>query len=256
MHRSVALFAFLALSWSQVVALGCDMATGAGDRPAATASPHHAAAMQHAATATADQHAPDQAPPVRHGQGHGGDHGCQMIMSCGYSFVRHAQSAVITRFPRNRGPGGVPHRSRPRPCRTGGGNTPSSPHRLSRIAPSPGRGDTRPPGAPETHPWRGTHVDHANHGGRAGGRRSRKQHRRGRRGAVVVLLDQRRHQAGGAHQRGPGGQSARTPGVPGAPGCAVARPAGRDAAQSHPVAHNNTCAARKPGSVRRCPVSH
>jgi len=99
MHRPVALFAFLALSWSQVVALRCDMATGAADHAAATASPHHAAAMQHAATATADQHAPDQAPPVRHGQGHGGDHGCQMIMSCGYSFVRHAQSAVITRFP-------------------------------------------------------------------------------------------------------------------------------------------------------------
>lgn len=102
MHRSVALVAFLALSWSQVVALGCDMAAGAGDRTpatAATASPHHPAAMQHVATTAADQHKPDQAPPVRHGQGHGGDHGCQMIMSCGYSFVRHAQSAVITRFP-------------------------------------------------------------------------------------------------------------------------------------------------------------
>lgn len=75
------------------------MATGAADRTAANASPHHAAAMQHAAPAAADQHTPDPAPPARHGQGHGGDHGCLMIMSCGYSFVRHAQSAVMTRFP-------------------------------------------------------------------------------------------------------------------------------------------------------------
>ncbi len=55
--------------------------------------------MQHAATTAVDHHAPDHAPPARHGQDHGGDHGCLMITACGYSFVRHAQSVVMDRFP-------------------------------------------------------------------------------------------------------------------------------------------------------------
>lgn len=95
MRRSVALLGLLALSWSQVVALHCDMGTGA---PEHAGAPQHAAGMQHAAT-PADQQAPDHAPPARHGQDHGGDRGCLMIMACGYTFVRHAQSAVTDRFP-------------------------------------------------------------------------------------------------------------------------------------------------------------
>ncbi len=115
MRRSVALLGFLALSWSQVVALHCDMGTGAPHHPAAAehpGAPHHPAAahhpaasghaatsMQHAAAIPADRHAADQAPMARHGQGHDRDHGCLMIMACGYSFVRHAQSVVLKRFP-------------------------------------------------------------------------------------------------------------------------------------------------------------
>lgn len=78
------------MSWSQVVALHCDMGTGASQ---------HAEAMQHPATAAADAHTSDHAPLARHGRGHDGDPGCLMIMACGYSFVRHAQQAVTGRFP-------------------------------------------------------------------------------------------------------------------------------------------------------------
>lgn len=97
MHRSVAFLGFLALSWSQVVALHCDMGTGASQHPAEMQ--HAATAMQHAAGTAADHHAQDHAPPARPDPDHGGDHGCLMIMACGYSFVRHAQSVVTDRFP-------------------------------------------------------------------------------------------------------------------------------------------------------------
>ena len=73
------------------------MGTEAPHHPAATE--HAATAMQHAATTAVDHHASDHAPPARHGQDHGGDHGCLMIMACGYSFVRHAQSVVMDRLP-------------------------------------------------------------------------------------------------------------------------------------------------------------
>ncbi len=85
------------------------MGTGAPHPAAAAehpAAPHHAAATEHAATAMhhaastpAGQHAADHAPLARHGQSHDRDHGCLMIMACGYSFVRHAQSVVLNRFP-------------------------------------------------------------------------------------------------------------------------------------------------------------
>ena len=77
------------------------MGTGAPEHDAASAhaaASQHSTGMQHAAT-PADHHASDHAPPARHGQDHGGDHGCLMIMACGYSFVRHAQSVVTDRFP-------------------------------------------------------------------------------------------------------------------------------------------------------------
>ena len=64
-----------------------------------TGAPHDSGAMQHAATTAADHDAPDHAPPAPHGQDHGGDLGCLMIMACGYSFVRHAKSVVMDRLP-------------------------------------------------------------------------------------------------------------------------------------------------------------
>lgn len=74
------------------------MATGvavlAGSAPA-----HRTATMQDAATANVHRHAPDQSPRAQHGQDHGGDHGCQMIMVCNYASVRHAQATVMSRSP-------------------------------------------------------------------------------------------------------------------------------------------------------------
>ena len=91
MRRSVAFLGILALSWFQIIALHCDM--GTEHHPAGTE--HAATAMQHAAGTPADRHAPDHAPPARHGP----DQGCLMIMACGYSIVRHPRSVVMDRLP-------------------------------------------------------------------------------------------------------------------------------------------------------------
>ena len=99
MHRSAAVVAFLGLSWSQLVALHCDMGNGVAGATDGAAPTHHAAPMPHTATENAHGHAPDSSPLAQHGQGHGGDHGCQMIMACNYASVRHAQSAPMMRFP-------------------------------------------------------------------------------------------------------------------------------------------------------------
>lgn len=55
--------------------------------------------MQHTATASAHQRTPHQLPRAQHGQDHGGDHGCQMIMACNYASAGRAQATVVTRFP-------------------------------------------------------------------------------------------------------------------------------------------------------------
>ena len=107
MRRPVAFLAFMALSWSQLVALRCDMAAGGhagahheamSAEPAATqpASGHHAPIPAH--------HAPaDQAAPVPteagHGGGPGGNHGCLMILACGTASIRPARSAAMVRIP-------------------------------------------------------------------------------------------------------------------------------------------------------------
>ena len=79
MRRPVAFLAFLALSWSQLVALRCDM--GAGGH----AGTHHEAM-------SAEQEA-------GHGGGHGGNHGCLMILACGTASIRATRSVAMIRMP-------------------------------------------------------------------------------------------------------------------------------------------------------------
>ena len=109
MNRPAALVALLALSWSQLVALHCDMGSGVRGGVAVSAPASHAGAVGRAATTDAHQHGGEEAPAAQHGaaehgsaqhgQSHGGDHSCLMIMACGYASVRNAPSASMTRFP-------------------------------------------------------------------------------------------------------------------------------------------------------------
>lgn len=75
------------------------MGTGVAEGAAGSAPAHHTVTMQHTATANARQRTPDQLPRPQHGQDHGGDHGCQMIMACNYASVRQARATVMTSFP-------------------------------------------------------------------------------------------------------------------------------------------------------------
>ena len=119
MNRPAALVALLALSWSQLVALHCDMGSGVRGGVAVSAPASHAGAVGRAATTDAHHHGGEEAPAAQHGaaehgsaqhgsaqhgsaqhgQPHGGDHSCLMIMACGYASVRNAPSASMTRFP-------------------------------------------------------------------------------------------------------------------------------------------------------------
>lgn len=109
MNRPAALVALLALSWSQLVALHCDMGSGARGGVAVSAPASHAEAVGRGATTDAHQHGGEETPAdqhgaaqhgsPQHGQPHGGDHSCLMIMACGYASVRNAPSAAMTRFP-------------------------------------------------------------------------------------------------------------------------------------------------------------
>ena len=109
MNRPAALVALLALSWSQLVALHCDMGSGVRGGVAVSAPASHAGEVGRAATTDAHRHGGEEASPAQHGaaqhgppqhgQPHGGDHSCLMIMACGYASVRNAPSAAMTRFP-------------------------------------------------------------------------------------------------------------------------------------------------------------
>ena len=94
MRRPVAFLAFLALSWSQLVALRCDM--GAGGH----AGTHHEAMSAELAAA---HHTPAAAAPVPqeagHGGGHGANHGCLMILACGTASIRATRSVAMIRMP-------------------------------------------------------------------------------------------------------------------------------------------------------------
>ena len=89
MCRPVAFLAFMALSWSQLVALRCDM--GAGGHAGT-----HQAAMS--AEPPADQAAPVP-PEAGPGGGPGGNYGCLMILACGTASIRPTRSVAMIRIP-------------------------------------------------------------------------------------------------------------------------------------------------------------
>ena len=92
MHRIVALIALVASSWSQLVALRCDMGTHApGSSDHATATPPSGPHDAH--------HPPDGSPTTPHGQHHGDSEGCLMILACGASSVRPARAVAMMRIP-------------------------------------------------------------------------------------------------------------------------------------------------------------
>ena len=85
------------------------MGSGARGGVAVSAPASHAGAVGRPATTDAHRHGGEEAPVAlhgaaehsspQHGQPHGGDHSCLMIMACGYASVRNAPSASMTRFP-------------------------------------------------------------------------------------------------------------------------------------------------------------
>lgn len=121
MSRSVAFVAFLALWWSNVAGLRCDM----GAEPIAVAAAHDVATSHahspghahythsgHGNTAadapaphpSAPSHAHDLAhaaetPPSPHPTNHGTPHGCLMIMACSIASPRPAHPAAMIRIP-------------------------------------------------------------------------------------------------------------------------------------------------------------
>ena len=89
MHRSVAFVAFLALSWSQLIALRCEMGTDGSTTAAHASTPANHAPAEHAPTG-ADAHDPPHHAP---------SHGCLMIMACSIASVRQARPAAMIRIP-------------------------------------------------------------------------------------------------------------------------------------------------------------
>ena len=131
MHRSVAFVAFLALSWSQLVGLRCDMGTDRSMTAAHASTPASHAPAEHATTG-ADAHDPPD---------HGGGHDCLMIMACGFASVRQARPAAMIRFPAVFVAAAFLNSPIPRRCRPGSRDSPPSPHGVTNRA---------PPGAPIT----------------------------------------------------------------------------------------------------------
>ena len=119
MNRSVAFVAFLALSWSHVAGLRCDMgsggiamAAGHGSHSAAEASPvldptapHQAATHHpHSPAAADDAHTRRGTAGADRGSSHPtphhrAPHGCLMIMACSIASPRPAHPAAMIRVP-------------------------------------------------------------------------------------------------------------------------------------------------------------
>ena len=113
MRRTVAVFALAALSWSQLVALRCDMGAPvpmleAGPRTFASAHAggdpdRHASDRTHQPPPppTGHDHLPTEEPPAApHGEHHGAGGGCLMILaSCGAASARTVQATILARFP-------------------------------------------------------------------------------------------------------------------------------------------------------------
>ena len=156
MHRSIAFTAFLALSWSNVAGLRCDM--GATGHTAMAGSAHTSAhpptpprpvpshAHDRAHTAETPSAPPPHQPrrPSRLPHDHGLQHRCAPPRPP----ARHDP------HPHRSRPGGLPHPAHPRRCRPGSRDTASPPHGVTRRA---------PPGA---------HTTPEGHSGRPDGRAS------------------------------------------------------------------------------------
>lgn len=113
MRRTVAVFALAALSWSQLVALRCDMGAStpmleAGPRTfgsvhASGVLDRHASGPIHqpAPTHVGHDHLPTEGSPAApDGEHHGDGGGCLMILaSCSAASARIAQTAILMRFP-------------------------------------------------------------------------------------------------------------------------------------------------------------
>lgn len=93
MRHTVAVIALAGLSWSQLVAVRCDMGTGMpseGDQAAASV-PHPGAH---------DTPPPTSGPPsTPHGQHHGDGESCLMILACGISAVRTTRTVPVVCIP-------------------------------------------------------------------------------------------------------------------------------------------------------------
>ena len=91
MRRTVAVFALAALSWSQLVALRCDMGA-----PTSMLEAHQPAP----APAGHDHLLTEETPAAPHGEHHGEGGGCLMILAaCGAVSARTVQTAVLVRSP-------------------------------------------------------------------------------------------------------------------------------------------------------------
>ncbi len=91
MHRPTASLAFAALTWSQLVAFGCDMGAPSDRGVAAYEStPPHETPGHHENA--------ENAPAPAHG-GHSGSDVCLMVLACGSSSARPARAAAIVRIP-------------------------------------------------------------------------------------------------------------------------------------------------------------
>ena len=106
MHRSAAFVAFLALSWSQLVALRCDMGAGPSTTGTHVSTPASQAPAGHAMTGTDDHNPPHHpatastpAAPTPATPHHAPSHGCLMIMACSIASVRQARPAAMIRIP-------------------------------------------------------------------------------------------------------------------------------------------------------------
>jgi len=93
MRHTVAVIALVSLSWSQLVAVRCDMRTGVPGEAdqAATSAPHSGA--------HGTPHPADGPPPTPHGQHHGDSDTCLMILACGISAVRPTRTVPVVRIP-------------------------------------------------------------------------------------------------------------------------------------------------------------
>ena len=91
MRRTIALFALAALSWSQLVALRCDMGA-----PTPVLEAH-----QSAQPAAGHGHLPtEETPATPHGEHPGDVGGCLMILAaCSAASARSAQTTILVRLP-------------------------------------------------------------------------------------------------------------------------------------------------------------